>query len=124
MGTTASSGVAGELERVPERRYPFEDPGLALDPAIIARNPDDVAEVIALENYRLFVRFFDGTSGHVDMKERIFRKLPNAYASLSDPELFAQVGLAYGTVAWINELDLAPDVMYDELKRNGVWVLR
>jgi len=58
------------------------------------------------------------------MKERIFRKLPNPYASLSDLELFAQVGLAYGSVAWINEIDLAPDVMYDEFKRNGVWILR
>jgi len=124
MGATASGRAAGELERVPQRRYPFDDPGLALEPPIIARNPDDVAEVTALENYRLFVRFFDGTSGYVEMKERVFGKLPNPYASLSDPNLFAQVGLAYGSVAWINELDLAPDVMYDEFKRNGVWVLR
>jgi hypothetical protein len=124
MGATASSRVAGELERVPERRYPFKDPGLALNPPIIACNSDDVAEVVALENYRLFVRFFDGTSGHVDMKERIFKNVPNPYASLSDPELFAQVGLAYGSVAWINELDLAPDAMYEEFKRNGVWIVR
>jgi len=42
----------------------------------------------------------------------------------SSSRCIGKVGLAYGTVAWINELDLAPDVMYDEFKRNGVWVLR
>jgi hypothetical protein len=124
MGTATSSGVVGKLDTVPERRYPFEDPGLAVDPPIIARNPDDVAEVRAEENYRLFVRFFDGLSGYVEMREAIFNPPPNPYTTLADPQLFAQVGLAYGTVAWINEVDLAPDVMYDEFKRNGVWVLR
>ena len=124
MGAATSSGVVGKLETVPERRYPFEDPGLAVDPPIIACNADDVAEVRAEENYRLFVRFFDGTSGLVEMREAIFKKAPNPYATLADPNLFAQVGLAYGTVAWVNELDLAPDVMYDEFKRNGVWILR
>jgi hypothetical protein len=46
------------------------------------------------------------------------------FASLRDPAEFAKVGLGFGTVMWANELDLAPDVMYEELKRGGVWMPR
>jgi len=27
-------------------------------------------------------------------------------------------------VTWANGVDLAPDAMHDQIKRNGVWVLR
>jgi hypothetical protein len=124
MGATASNRAFAELGHLPQRRYAFEDPGLAVEPAIISNSPTDVAEVVAEENYSLFVRFFDGTSGRVEMRERIFRASPNIFAKLVEPKAFAAVGLAYGTVAWSDEIDLAPDRMYDELKRNGVWVLR
>ena len=107
-----------------ERRYPFEDPGLAIDPPIISRRPDDVAEVQVESDYRLHVRFFDGTAGIVEMRELIYGERAGVFAALSDPNEFAQVGLGLGTVMWANGLDLAPDAMYDEIKRNGVWVLR
>jgi hypothetical protein len=124
MGTLASDRIVGELGSMPNRRYPFEDPGLAIDPPIISKGPEDVAEVRAEDNYRLYVRFFDGTAGHVDLKERVLSPEARAFAPLADPEVFAQVGIGFGTVMWVNEIDLAPDVMYDEIKRNGVWVLR
>lgn len=124
MGTHSPSRVVDELGAVQGRRYPFEDPGLAVDPPIICERPEDVAEVRAEEDYRLYVRFFDGTSGHVEMKERVLSPNARAFASLADPEVFAQVGIGLGTVMWANEMDLAPDVMYEEIKRNGVWVLR
>jgi len=124
MGTTTSSRTVGELERVPTHRYPFEDPGLAVDPPIISRRPDCVAEVRPLENYQLYVRFFDGTDGRVEMREMIFGKNAGVFASLVDPQEFAKVGIGYGAVMWANGLDLAPDAMYDEIKQHGVWVLR
>jgi len=37
---------------------------------------------------------------------------------------FEKVRIGFGAVMWANGLDLAPDAMYEEFKRNGVWVLR
>ncbi len=109
---------------LPKRRYAFEDPGLALEPPIIATNPDDVAEVQTESDYRLHVRFFDGTAGIVEMKELIFGKSAGVFSQLADPSEFEKVGIGFGAVMWANGLDLAPDAMYEEFKRNGVWVLR
>jgi len=58
------------------------------------------------------------------MKERVLSKDARVFASLADPEAFAKVGIGFGGVMWANGLDLAPDAMYDEFKRNGVWILR
>ncbi len=124
MGTSASSRVAAELGDVRTRRYAFEDPGLALEPPIIATLPQDVAEVQTESDYRLYVRFFDGTSGIVEMRDLIFGQTAGVFAALADPVEFEKVGLGYGSVMWANGLDLAPDEMYEEIKRNGVWVLR
>jgi hypothetical protein len=124
MGTTTPSRAAVELGDVRKRRYAFEDPGLAVEPPIVATLPEDVAEVQTQSDYRLYVRFFDGTAGIVEMKELIFGKRAGVFAKLADPEEFERVGIGFGAVMWANGLDLAPDAMYDEFKRNGVWVLR
>jgi hypothetical protein len=58
------------------------------------------------------------------MREMIFGENPGVFAALADQEEFAKVGIGYGAVMWANGLDLAPDAMYEELKRSGVWVLR
>ena len=38
---------------------------------------------------------------------------------LSDPKLFAEAYVEYGVVIWPGEIDLAPDVMYDGIKKKG-----
>ena len=108
---------------MPERSSAVQDRAAAVDPPIVCTQPDDVAEVRALDGFRLFVRFFDGTQGFVEMSERVARS-QGVFHSLADPEVFAQVGILYGAVTWANGVDLAPDAMYEEFRRNGVWVLR
>jgi hypothetical protein len=63
-------------------------------------------------------------TGHVEMEERVLGAQAKAVASLADPQVFAQVGIGLGTVMWADEMDLAPDVMYETIKRDGVRVLR
>ena len=121
MGATASSGVMDELERLPEWQTSFKDPGLAVDPPIISRRSDCVAYVRPLEGFRLYVRFFDGI---VEMSELIHSARAGSFARLADVEEFRNVGIGFGAVMWANELDLAPDAMYQEFKQAGVWVLR
>ena len=66
------------------------------------------------EEYRLRVKFSDGTAGIVEA---------GVFAALVDPAVFGQVELEYGTVTWPGELDLAPDAMYDAIREHGVWSL-
>jgi len=124
MGAATQSRTSEVLERVSTKKYSFEDPGLAVIPPIISRRPDCVAEVDAKEDWQLIVRFFDGTAGTVAMKEMIFSPDAGVFAQLRDIAEFQRVGIGFGAVMWANGLDLAPDAMYDEIKRNGVWILR
>lgn len=45
------------------------------------------------------------------------------FAALRDEALFRQVGLEWGAVTWPNGLDLAPDAMYEAIRKQGCWIL-
>lgn len=83
----------------------------------------DVRDVIPLPGYRLAVRFFDGTTGTVDMSVLVRSPDAGVFAVLADPQRFAEVFVDYGVVTWPGELDLAPDAMHTELKNKGEWLL-
>ena len=44
------------------------------------------------------------------------------FAQLRDPAVFAQAHVEYGVVVWPGEIDLAPDAMYNEIKKQGQWI--
>jgi hypothetical protein len=94
--------------------YPYETPD----------TPWRVREVKACDGYELRVTFRDGLIGTVSMKDRVHRSDAGVFRSLSDPATFANVSVIFGVVTWANGVDLAPDAMHDQIKRNGVWVLR
>lgn len=82
-----------------------------------------VTEVRPLADYRLSVRFADGTSGEVDASRLILGTAPGVFAPLRDPTLFASVRIEHGAVTWPGGLDLAPDAMYAEIRARGFWTL-
>lgn len=86
--------------------------------------PWRLAEVTPLENFQLKVTFLDGLHGIVDLSSKIFSQNPGVFQKLQDPQFFNQVFLELGAVTWPGELDLAPDAMYEEIKKHGVWVLK
>src|ERR1035437_1304386 len=88
----------------------------SLTPPIVCDHPDDVAEVRALSDFHLHVRFFDDTSGTVDMSELIHSRHAGVFAALADPERFAEAHIELGAVTWPGGLDLAPDAMYADLR--------
>jgi hypothetical protein len=77
----------------------------------------------ALPNYRLEVTFVDGISGIVDAFNLVHGSDAGVFAVLKDAGIFGQAYLDYGAVTWPGNLDLAPDAMYDEIKKHGIWVL-
>ena len=74
---------------------------------------EKVIRVSALDGYRLFVEFDDGTQGEVDLSDRLFGPV---FEPLRDRALFVQVAAdEFGAVCWPNGADLAPDALYDKL---------
>jgi len=92
-------------------------------PGVIPRAPWRVVEVRTLPGCRLMVRFTDGTTGEVDLSKLVMSDKAGIFAALRDPALFAKAYVEYGAVVWPGEIDLAPDAMYDEIKKQGRWVL-
>ncbi len=76
---------------------------------------EKVVSVEAGKDWTLKVRFSDGTEGVVSVKDRLFGP---AFEPLRDVELFAQVRVdEFGAVCWPTGADLAPDALYEQLKR-------
>ncbi|MDR0781307.1 MAG: DUF2442 domain-containing protein [Pseudomonadales bacterium] len=81
--------------------------------------PWRVVAVQALPDWRLHVRFLDGTEGTVDLAALVHSPGAGVFAALANPALFAQVFVEYGAVTWPGEIDLAPDAMYAQIKKAG-----
>jgi hypothetical protein len=83
-----------------------------------------VTHVTVLPDFRLFVRFVDGTEGEVDLSALVNRPDAGVFAELAEPAAFSKAFNNDGHVAWPSGQDLAPDAMHDEIARNGHWILR
>lgn len=94
-----------------------------LAPGVVPKAPWRLLSVHALPGFCLAVQFVDGTSGEVDLSRLVMSKQGGVFNRLRDPDLFAQVFLDHGAVAWPGEIDLAPDAMYDEIRAHGRWVV-
>jgi hypothetical protein len=81
----------------------------------------DVIEVQPIAPLALHVRFEDGTEGRVQFETS---HLTGVFNVLKDPEVFNKAHIDRGAVAWPGEIDLAPDAMYDAIKKQGQWILR
>lgn len=70
-----------------------------------------VVEVKPLPNYRLWVRFLDGTSGTVDLSHELWGPM---FEPLANPDVFDQASVdpELETVVWPNGADLAPEYLY------------
>jgi CubicO group peptidase (beta-lactamase class C family) len=92
-------------------------------PGLIPSAPWRVSAVEVLPAYKLKVRFIDGTEGTVDMSRLIFDPGAGVFASLRDPAAFSQAYVESGAVSWPGEINLAPDAMHQEIRKNGEWLL-
>ena len=79
----------------------------------------DISDVEVVGDFRLRLRFEDGTVGDVDFAERSWR---GVFEPLADPAYFAQVRVdsEAGTIAWPNGVDMAPEPLYEQARRNPV----
>ncbi len=87
----------------------------------------DVISVEALDDYKIKVKFYDNLEGIVSISKKW---LTGIFAPLVDANVFKLVYVDKDScaVTWnINgqQIDLAPDTMYHEIKKNnGIYILQ
>lgn len=104
-----------------EALYSASVPEPSISPGIVCTAPWRLTKVVAQPDYTLLVEFVDGTQGTVILRDLIMGEHAGVFAALQNIALFNQVYLAYGVATWPGELDLAPDVMHQYIKQQGVW---
>ena len=70
-----------------------------------------VTAVKANDDYTLDLTFTDGSVKRFDVKPYLKYQV---FTELNDLAYFKQVRLAFGTVQWPNEQDIAPDTLFLE----------
>ena len=88
---------------------------------IIPAAPWRVSALSVLPEWQLAVTFNDGSSGVVDVSALVHGSDAGVFEALRDPAFFALAYLDLGAITWPNGADLAPDAMYKEIRRCGVW---
>jgi hypothetical protein len=63
--------------------------------------------------YKVYVEFNDGMSGVIDFKEMLEKDHRGRIRELLDTEKFKTVRLDYDTLCWNNDVDFAPEYLYD-----------
>lgn len=85
-----------------------------ISPSEVAMIPWMTTRVAALPGRQLEVTFADGLHGVVDLSGECFA---GALAPLNDPDFFALANVKDGAVSWPGDMELAPDAMHVEVKR-------
>jgi len=80
----------------------------------------DVVEARVTGDLEFTVRFADGLEGRVRLRPGF---LYGVFEALKNPEIFEELTVSDGFVSWPGALDLAPDAMYEAIRREGEWVL-
>ena len=69
-----------------------------------------IENIYALEDYKLKIDFIDGIRKIFDCKPLLEKKI---YAPLKDKNFFDRVYLSCGGAAWNDDIDIAPEYLYD-----------
>lgn len=76
----------------------------------------DVVDVKPEPDCSLFVCFADGMKGRVPLSPDEFT---GVLAPLRDRAFFERVFVDQGAVAWPGEIDMAPDAMYQQVRKGN-----
>lgn len=74
----------------------------------------EVIDARYINNFKLWVKFSNGESGEVDLKEHLWGPV---FQPLKDIDFFKNFRLSkeLGTIVWENEADFAPEFLLDNI---------
>ncbi len=78
-------------------------------------NLNEVTQIGYKGGYCYHIVFDDGTAGEVDFAEYLDRG--PVFAPLRDLDFFKQARIKGGTTSWPNGADIAPESLYERLKK-------
>ena len=78
---------------------------------------NEVVQIEYKQNYTYNIVFDDGTRGDVDFSEYL-GKGP-VFEPFADVRFFMNAHIEGGTVSWPNGADVAPETLYEKLKKQG-----
>lgn len=78
-----------------------------------------VTEAKTLPDFRLRVRFSDGTEGEIALKDFIARGTRPVVTALRDPLAFSALRVDMDTVVWDNCFDPAPESLHVQAKAHA-----
>ena len=70
-----------------------------------------VKSVVPMENYWLHLTFENSEQRYFDMKPMLET---GVFRALKDPKVFRTVRVAFDSIAWDNEIDIAPETLYHD----------
>ena len=78
-----------------------------------------IIEVEARPDFRVWIRFEDGTEGVVDLSDLVGK---GVFAHWTEPGEFEKVHIdeEAGTIAWPGGLDVAPDRLWHDVRRMSI----
>lgn len=82
-------------------------------------DPHKIIEVKVLNDKNLYLKFSNGKSGSFNFED--FFSYKGILKPLSDQNFFNQVSIADGTIAWPNEIDFCPDVLYSIIAKEKIY---
>jgi hypothetical protein len=75
---------------------------------------ETVTQVSAREDYTLELKFNTGETRLFDVRPYLEK---GVFTRLKDPTMFKQAYVAFDTVCWPGNLDIAPETLYDRSHR-------
>jgi len=70
-----------------------------------------------VDHYKIYVVFNDNKEGVIDLEDVIVQDSRAIFKELVDVEKFKRFIVKADTVVWENGLDLAPEFLYEKLKK-------
>lgn len=88
---------------------------------VIPAAPWRLRALSVLPEWQLAVTFNDGLTGTVDVSALVNGPDAGVFEALRVSAFFAKAYLDCGAITWPNGADLAPDEMYKEIRRSGIY---
>ena len=76
-----------------------------------------VSQADYLDDYKIKLIFNDGFKTQVDLKDKVFNDHREIFKSLREVDFFKSFRLDRWTIYWPNNLDIAPEFLYELAKK-------